>query len=114
MRGLITDITKLYFCIFTLVLGTPASALACKIDISRYVGWTIIDSGTVTGYVDKNGQEQDEFEDCEYDRILIIDNDKIVTCAEYSYSYAYRPEIVVLAKDQTMEACIDDEVYDIR
>lgn len=114
MRELNAISAKLYSCIFTLVLATPASSLACKIDISRYVGWAIIYSGTVTGYIDENGQETDEFEGCEFNRVLIIDNDKVVTCAEYSYSYAYHPEIVILAKGETMKACIDDEVYDIR
>ena len=86
----------------------------CYIDASDYVGWEIIYSGTVTGYIDNDGKEVDEFDGCEYDRVLIIDYSKTVTCAEYNYSYAYHPDIVVLSNGYRMEACIDDEMFDVR
>lgn len=94
----------------------------CTVDISKYVGWTIIYSGTVTGYVNEEGEQEDDFEGCDHDRILIIDNSKSVVCVSYGYSYAYRPDIVILWKQHEMdgetydfyEACIDDEMYDIR
>lgn len=85
----------------------------CRIDISHYVGWQIIYSGTVTGYIDDKGKEQDEFEGCEYGRVLIIDYAKSVKCAEYNYAYAYRPDIVILANGSSMKACIDGEMYDV-
>lgn len=93
---------------------TSADAFACEVDISDYVGWTIIYSGTVTGYIDDNGKEEDSFEGCEYGRVLIVDYSKQVTCQTYSYAYAYRPDIVVLDNGYSREACIDDDIYDIR
>lgn len=86
----------------------------CEVDVSDYVGWQIVYSGTVTGYIDENGQEDDSFEGCEYGRVLIVDYSKSVTCAEYNYSYTYHPDIVILSNGISLKACIDDEMYDIR
>lgn len=85
----------------------------CEVDVSDYVGWQIVHSGTVTGYIDDNGIEQDSFEGCDYGRQLIVDYSLAVTCATYSYSYAYNPEIVVLSNGNSMVACIDNEMYEI-
>ena len=89
-------------------------ALSCEIDASDYVGWTIIYSGTVTGYIDEDGNEESSFEGCEFGRVLIVDYTKQVTCQTYSYSYSYMPDIVVLNNGPSMEACIDDDMYDVR
>lgn len=51
-------------------------AAGCEVDISDYVGWQIIYSGTVTGYIDENGKKEDDFEGCEHGRILIVDYSK--------------------------------------
>ena len=85
----------------------------CEVDVSDFVGWQIIYSGTVTGYINERGQEVDEFEGCEYDRVLIVDYSKTVTCAEYNYSYAYLPDIVIMSNGSRFKACIDNEMYDI-
>ena len=95
------------------VFAVPAEA-GCKIDVSDYVGWQIIYSGTVTGYIDENGKREDDFEGCEYGRILIVDYSKKATCVEYSYAYAFQPDIVVLSNGHSLKACIDNEIYDIQ
>ena len=75
---------------------SDAADASCRTDISRLTGWEIVYSGTVTGYIDDNGKEQDEFEGCEYGRVLIIDYSNTVTCQEYSYAYAYMPDVVIV------------------
>ena len=87
---------------------------AYALDLDRYVGYQIIYSGTVTGYIDEDGKEQDDFEGCEYDRVLIIDYSKAITCTEYSYSYSYHPEIVILSNGSLAVAIIDNDIYSIR
>ena len=99
--------------ILAVALATPAKA-GCEVDISDYVGWEIIYSGTVTGYVDDNGQIEDGFEGCERGRVLIVDRTKTVTCNEYNYAYAFRPDIVVMSDGFNFEAFIDDEMFEIR
>jgi len=43
-------------------------ALAC--DLDSMVGWTLIARKTVAGRIDK-GVRKDDFEGCEYDRIIV-------------------------------------------
>jgi hypothetical protein len=100
--------------LFPLAIFCFEAHARCKVDISKYVGWTIVYSGTVTGYVKDDGSNEDSFEGCQYGRVLIIDYNKAVTCQEYNYSYAYRPDIVIISNRTSMKACIDDEIYDVR
>ena len=96
------------------VVTTSYCFAGCDVDLSDYVGWEIIYSGTVTGYIDENGKEEDDFEGCDFGRVLIIDYTKQVTCSGYSYSYSYRPDIVVLSDGISMKACVNGNMYDVR
>ena len=105
---------KIYFAILLITLFHSSIASAkCSADLSRYVGWTIIYSGTVTGYITDEGEEDSSFNGCEYGRRLIVDYTKQVTCQTYSYSYAYHPDILILDNGSSREACIDGDMYAI-
>ena len=91
-----------------------AQSRGCEVDISDYVGWGITFSGTITGYIDDEGQEIDDFSGCDYDRVLIVDYTKSITCNEYGYSYAYRPAVVILSNGTRQKACINDRIYNIK
>lgn len=97
------------------VLVCMANAVVgCEVDVSRYVGWEILSAGRVTGYVDDDGTTVDNyFKGCDYGRALIIDGRRSVTCRSFSYSYSYRPQIVILRDGFNWEACIDDKMYRI-
>ena len=71
--------TRFVSLLIVTVLFSSAAEARCEVDITDYVGWQIIYSGTVTGYLDENGQEEDSFEGCEYGRVLIVDYSKSVT-----------------------------------
>jgi hypothetical protein len=97
----------------TLLLFAP-SLPARAIDASDFddvVGYTVV---AVT-------QVRDEFEGCEHDKKIRFDNGWTLTCSEYSYSYAYRPDAVIFAKVfpfkgvnyWMLKALIDDEFYDM-
>ena len=104
-----------FFCAALLAAGTTSNAFAgCEMDVSDYVGWQIIYAGEITGYIDDDGVEHSHFNGCERGRVLIVDYTRAVTCDEYNYDYAYRPDIVVLSNGSATEACIDDEMFDIR
>ncbi len=91
-----------------------ASAAGCDVDVSRYVGWEILSAGRFTGYADDDGTTADDyFKGCDYGRVLIIDGRRSVTCRSFSYSYSYRPQVVILSDGFDWEACIDDEMYRI-
>ena len=99
---------KILTAALALSLVNFSAVIACEVDISDYVGYQIIYSGTVTGYIDDNGIQKSSFEGCEHGRVLIVVYDKQVVCAEYNYAYAYNPDIVVLANEYRRVACIDD------
>ena len=88
-------------------MGDAASKL------TRLQGFTIVHVGTVTGYIDENGDIEDHFEGCDFGRVLIIDYNLSVTCQSYGYTYAYMPGIVVFEKKGVLKALINDQLFDI-
>jgi len=98
--------------IATAALLTGASARA-ECDLGEVVGWTLIAEKTVEGYVE-DGKKEDSYEGCDYDRVLIFTDDTAVRCAEYHYSYAYRPEAYIFSDGTLLKACIDDDMIDLR
>lgn len=79
--------------------GIAANAVAGDFarEASRLIGFTIIASKTITGYVDRDGKRGDSFEGCNYGRKIIFDDRTYLTCSTYSYSYSYRPDAVILS-----------------
>ncbi|WP_155886520.1 hypothetical protein [Acidovorax sp. JHL-3] len=82
--------------------------------LARFVGYTIIASKTVAGYQDGNGKKSDSFEGCEYDRVIIFDDNKILTCAGYGYQYSYRPTAIIISNGSSFKMIIESDVYDMR
>ena len=96
---------------FTVMFSSPSFA-DCE-EVSRNKNWSIIHTGTVTGYRDDNGKRGDDFEGCDFDRDLIIDYSKKVTCNTYSYSYSYMPRVEVYSNGYSLKACINSTLYDV-
>jgi hypothetical protein len=85
-------------------------------DLSKYVGYTIIYKGYVTGYANFDNRviKKDwSFEGCEFGRKIFIDDRYAVTCKEYKYHYAYHPEITILAKGDAALLLVDGEEMEI-
>ncbi len=57
-----------------IVTVTLYGSQANAIDMDDFVGYTVIHSGKITGYIDEDGKRDDSFEGCEYGRKLIIDD----------------------------------------
>jgi len=106
----VKSIYKYIIPIFFLSFPTYAS---CEMDVTDYVGYQIVYSGTVTGYINDEGLEEEDFEGCDFGRKLIIDYNQTVTCADYGYSYSYLPDIVILSNGSSNVACIDDDTYNL-
>lgn len=100
--------------LLALLTGTTSAFADITSQLSRFVGYTIIASKTVAGYQDKNGKKADSFEGCEYDRVIIFDDNKILTCAEYGYQYAYRPTAIILSNGSSFKMIVGNDVYDMR
>jgi hypothetical protein len=82
-------------------------------DLSRYVGYTIVAVKTVVKSVDDDG-EKTSFSGCTYNRIIVFDDGKYVTCASYGYQYAYRPRAIILSNGSSMIMVVGDDIYQVR
>jgi hypothetical protein len=83
--------------------------------LRRYVGYTIVHIGQITGWRDENNNKKgDAFEGCEYGRVLMVDYSKQVTCIGYGYQYSYHPTAIFLSKSGSMKMIVDGYEYDIR
>ena len=94
----------------------------CESILENNVGWTIIDSKTIDGYINEKGKKIDSFEGCDYDRVIIFRDGTTVTCNSYGYQYAYAPTAIILGKSITYKGknftlfkmIVEDEEYDIK
>lgn len=82
-------------------------------DLGRLAGYTIIHSGTITGYQDRGKKRQDSYEGCDYGRVIIIDDSYTVTCATYAYSYAYRPTVTILSRNGSLKMVVANDILDV-
>lgn len=72
-------------------------------DLARN-GYAVVDETSVDG----------EFEGCEYDQGIPLNNGLIFVCSEYSYSYSYMPDVLILehVRSGDIKVLIDDDEYD--
>ena len=112
---------KTFITLLLMVFATTAFAdLADKLD--DLVGYTIIDSKIIKGWYDDEEREEGAFKGCKHGRVIVFTDNKVLTCAEYGYQYAYRPTAVILAKEITYQGksfydykmVVGDEIYDMR
>lgn len=71
--------------------------------IENSIGWIILDSKTIDGYKNEEGEKEDSFEGCDYERIIYFRDGTTVTCNLYGYQYAYAPTAIILGKSITYE-----------
>lgn len=101
----------LLFFALVLLWTVPAKALDVY-QLDELVGWTIVASTQV----------ESEFEGCDFDKKIRLTNGWVLICRAYSYSYSYRPKVVVFAKSVTyqgtsfsmIKALINDRLYDMQ
>lgn len=73
----------------------------------------------LTGYVIFSSERIDDFEGCEYGKIIQFDSRAFVTCEEYGYQYAYGVDAVILVRHFgagerfSCKMAVEDEIYDI-
>jgi hypothetical protein len=55
-----------------------------------------------------------EFEGCEHDKRIPLTNGLVFVCSEYSYSYSYSPDVLILehVRSGDTKVLIDDDEYD--
>lgn len=91
-------------------MAATAQIMINEFEFQQLKGWTLIDVTNVDG----------DFEGCDYDRRIPLENGLTLRCDSYGYSYAYRPAAVVFAKGTTpgaplyIKALINDKVYNMQ
>src|SRR5947209_3082899 len=89
----------------------PIPAFACD-DLDDLIGWTLIARKTIAGRIDK-GVRKDDFERCDYDRIIVFDDNTGVRCTSYSYTYSYRPTAYVWANGSSLKMCVGSHSFSV-
>lgn len=105
---------KKSFLALTLIFVTNSVFADITDQLSDFVGYKIIANKTIAGYQDRNGKKGDDFEGCDYDRVIVFDDNKILTCTGYGYQYAYRPTAIILSNGSSFKMIVEDDVYDMR
>ena len=105
------------------IIGFSVNAFADLADkLDDLVGYVIVDSKTIKGWYDDDESEEGAFKGCKHGRVIAFTDNTGLTCAEYGYQYAYRPTVVILAKEISYQGksfydykmVVGDDVYDMR
>ncbi len=106
-----------------LLLATCGAAHADTADVlGRYVGYTIVGSKTIAGYVDKEGNRKSDFQGCDFNRTILFDDGTTLQCSTYGYHYAFRPTAIILMKSMSISGknygaivmVVESESYDMQ
>lgn len=101
--------------LFLALFAVTTSAFAdITNQLGRLVGYTIVASKAIAGYQDRDGKKADSFEGCDYDRVIIFDDNKILTCVGYGYQYSYRPTAIILSNGSSFKMVVGNDIYDMR
>ena len=100
--------------LFAIALVSMPAHADMSDQLEQLVGYTIVDVKTVEGWYDEDGEKGDSFGGCDYGRIIVFSDDRVLECSTYNYHYAYRPRAVILSNGSSFKMIIDDHVYDMR
>lgn len=90
--------------LLALLLGVSLVAYGGDLEDLARDGYGVIEETQVNG----------EFEGCDFDKRVPFLNGLIFVCSEYSYSYSYMPEVLILknVNSGNLKVIIDDDEYD--
>jgi hypothetical protein len=93
--------------------STPTFAIS-EFLFHRLIGFKVVDVKTIVGYQDEDGSSGEDFKGCQYNRIILFEDNKILTCIAYSYTYSYRPDAVLFTNGSSWKMLVDGEIFDMR
>jgi hypothetical protein len=98
-------------CLLLPLLAFVSLTASAEADFSQYVGYTIVAVKYVAGYQDSDGKQGNDFQGCNFGRKIIFDDGTYLTCATYSYTYAFRPKAAILANGGQWVMIVGDNSY---
>lgn len=95
----------------SIVLWSGTVAADTASEFRGMEGWTII----------ATTQVEDEFEGCDFDKVIKFINGMVLKCSTFSYTYSFMPNAVIFAKSAKhkdmefyqIKALIGDKLYDM-
>jgi hypothetical protein len=100
---------QLILCLLGFFFSTPAVA---ECDLDMIVGYTLVAAKYISGYI-QDEKRKNDFEGCEWDRIIVFDDNTGVRCTTYSYSYSYHPKAYIFSNGASMQMCVDGHMYSV-
>ncbi len=97
---------------FYLTAGNVYADVSDK--LSMLEGYTIVLATYIKGSQDRDGKRDDAFTGCNFDRIIIFDNGKVLTCATYNYTYSYHPSAIIFSNGSSYKMLVGNDLYDMR
>jgi hypothetical protein len=94
-----------------LMLSCLTCSIVFAVDLGRYVWYTIAGKKTIAGFQDEDGKHDTSFEGCNYGRKILFDDQTYLTCTSCGYSYAYRPEAILLVRSGTWVMLVGENSY---
>ncbi|HEX8010060.1 MAG TPA: hypothetical protein VF814_03875 [Casimicrobiaceae bacterium] len=108
-----TQVTKLATALILALVSVPAPA-QLDYDLSNLQGYTVIGRKTIAGWYDNNGATGDGFEGCQFGRVIVFTDNRILTCRGYTYQYAYRPTAIILSNGASFKMVVGNTVYEMQ
>jgi hypothetical protein len=71
-------------------MNPSCTGILAHSDIADMVGWTLIARKTIVGRIDK-GERKDDFQGCDWGRIIVFDDNTGVRCTGYGCIPTDRP-----------------------
>jgi hypothetical protein len=97
------------------LVGLSASTYAFNDFLfSRLIGYTIVASKTIAGYMDRDGRTGTDFQGCNYGRVIVFSDNTVLTCSEYNYEYSYQPTAILLVKGSSIKMIVESNIFDMQ
>jgi hypothetical protein len=91
------------FCCVLSLLSSIAHA-GCEEVLSKSIGWTIIDTKIIAGWMDSGQERQDRFEGCDYGRTIYFGDGTSAICNSSGDQFLRMPSAIILGKSDTLNS----------
>lgn len=95
---------------FVVCMMSSSAFAGC--DLDDLVGWTLIARKTIVGRI-QNEERKDDFEGCDFSRIIVFDDNTGVQCTGYSYMYSYRPKAYIWGDGSSLKMCVGSNEFSV-
>ena len=95
--------------VFGVILAVAPSIAQASCDIDDLLGYTVIAKKTISARID-NGVKTEDYQGCEYGRIIVFSDGTGVKCQTYTYTYAYMPTAYIVTNGAGSKLCVENEL----